>query len=61
MAEDKNNLTVYQKLTTMLGRGGTQRTNVLQNPKYSLNNNDLIVTNSREDYEQLNHYCLSYI
>ena len=52
MAEDKNNLTVYQKLTTMLGRGGTQRTNVLQNPKYSLNNNDLIVTNSREDYEK---------
>ena len=52
MAEDKNNLTVYQKLTTMLGRGGTQRSNVLQNPKYSLNNNDLIVTNSREDYEK---------
>ncbi len=52
MAEDKNNLTVYQKLTTMLGRGGTQRSNVLQNPKYSLGSDDLIVTNSREDYEK---------
>ena len=52
MAEDKNNLTVYQKLTTMLGRGGTQRSNVLQNPKYSLGSEDLIVTNSREDYQK---------
>ena len=52
MAEDKNNLTVYQKLTAMLGRGGTQRSNVLQNPNYSLGNEDLIVTNSREDYQK---------
>ena len=52
MAENKDNLTVYQKLTTMLGRGGTQRSNVLQNPKYTLGNEDLIVTNSREDYQK---------
>ena len=50
MAE--NNLTIYQKLTTILGKGGTSRTNVLQNPKYNLNSNDLVVTNSREDYEK---------
>ena len=52
MADKKDNLTIYQKLTTVFGRGGTERSNPLQNPKYDLNKNDLIVTNSREDFER---------
>ena len=52
MADNKDNLTIYQKLTTVFGRGGTERSNPLQNPKYDLNKDDLIVTNSREDFER---------
>jgi hypothetical protein len=52
MADNKDNLTIYQKLTTVFGRGGTERSNPLQNPKYDLNKEDLIVTNSREDFER---------
>jgi hypothetical protein len=52
MAENKDNLTVYQKLYKIFGRGGTIKANTGGNPKYSFTDKDLIVTNSREDYER---------
>jgi len=51
MAE-KDNLTVYQKLFYMFGQGGGIKSNPERNPKYSLTDKDLVVTNSREDFEK---------
>jgi hypothetical protein len=51
MADNKD-LTVYQKLFYMFGQGGGIKTNPERNPKYSLNDKDLIVTNSREEFEK---------
>ena len=52
MADNRDNLTVYQKLFYMFGQGGGIKTNPERNPKYSLNDKDLIVTNSREEFEK---------
>jgi hypothetical protein len=51
MADNKN-LTVYQKLFYMFGQGNGLKSNPEVNPKYRLDNKDLIVTNSREDFER---------
>jgi hypothetical protein len=51
MADNKN-LTVYQKLFYMFGQGNGLKSNPMANPKYNLTDKDLIVTNSREDFER---------
>ncbi len=52
MAEDNKNLTVYQKLFYLFGRGnGGAKTNMALN-KYALTDRDLIVTKSREEFEK---------
>ena len=51
MADNKNNLTVYQKLFYMFGQGGGPKANATYN-KYALSDNDLIVTKSRESFEK---------
>jgi hypothetical protein len=51
MADNKN-LTVYQKLFYMFGQGDGLKSNPMANPKYNLTDKDLIVTNSREDFER---------
>ena len=51
MADNKNNLTVYQKLFYMFGQGGGPKAN-LTNNKYSLTDNDLIVTKSKEEFNK---------
>jgi hypothetical protein len=48
---NKDNLTVYQKLFYMFGQGGGPKANIANN-KYSLDNKDLIVSKSREDFEK---------
>jgi hypothetical protein len=50
--ENKDNLTVYQKLFYVFGQGGGIRNNASVNTKYNLSDNDLIVTNSREAYQK---------
>jgi hypothetical protein len=52
MADNKDNLTVYQKLFYMFGQGGGLKSNPERNPKYSLTDKDLIVTSSKEDFER---------
>ena len=52
MAEKDKNLTVYQKLYQMFSRGDALRSSPVVNPKYRLDNQDLIVTNSRQDFER---------
>ena len=52
MADNRDNLTVYQKLFYMFGQGGGLKSNPERNPKYSLTDKDLIVTSSKEDFER---------
>ena len=63
MAEEKDNLTVYQKLFYMFGQGSGLKNNPMVNTKYNLSDNDLIVTNSREAYqkEKLEHQQQKYV
>jgi hypothetical protein len=51
MADNNNNLTVYQKLFYMFGQGGGPKM-AATNKKYALTNDDLIVTKSRETFEK---------
>jgi hypothetical protein len=46
---DNNNLTNFQKLFYLFGQGGPKQSNY---KKYELNDTDLIVTKSREEYEK---------
>jgi hypothetical protein len=52
MSEKDKNLTVYQKLYQMFSGGDALRSSPVVNPKYKLDSQDLIVTNSREDFER---------
>jgi hypothetical protein len=52
MSEKDKNLTVYQKLYQMFSGGDALRSSPIVNPKYKLDSQDLIVTNSREDFER---------
>jgi hypothetical protein len=51
MADNNNNLTVYQKLFYMFGQGGGPKINATYN-KYNLTDNDLIVTQSKKDFQK---------
>jgi uncharacterized membrane protein YgcG len=52
MADNNKNLTVYQKLFYLFGQGhGSVKNNMTYN-KYALDDKDLIVTKSRQDYEK---------
>jgi hypothetical protein len=52
MADNNKNLTVYQKLFYLFGQGhGGVKNNMTYN-KYALDDKDLIVTKSRQDYEK---------
>jgi hypothetical protein len=60
----ENNLTNLQKLWYLFGQGGSPKANYIQK-KYTLDDKDLIVTKTREDYEkeklglQQQHYLQS--
>ena len=51
MAEENKNLTVYQKLFYLFGQGGGPKINATYN-KYNLTDNDLIVTQSKQDFQK---------
>ncbi len=51
MAEENKNLTVYQKLFYLFGQPGGPK-NSITNSKYALTDNDLIVTQSKQDFQK---------
>jgi len=51
MADENKNLTVYQKLFYLFGQPGGPKSNIT-NSKYSLTDNDLIVTQSKQDFQK---------
>jgi len=51
MAEEKKDLTVYQKLFYIFGQAGGPKSNIT-NSKYALTDNDLIVTQSKQEFNK---------
>jgi len=51
MAEEKRDLTVYQKLFYLFGQAGGPKSNIT-NSKYALTDNDLIVTQSKQEFNK---------
>ncbi len=51
MAEEKKDLTVYQKLFYLFGQAGGPKSNIT-NSKYALTDNDLIVTQSKQEFNK---------
>ena len=51
MAEENKNLTVYQKLFYLFGQAGGPKSNIT-NSKYALTDNDLIVTQSKQEFNK---------